>query len=194
MSAVQTPVLADTPDLALLIEGVQLVLEQVTAGTADATREARWARFYGRLTRKDTGATLAHLVRRFGLDTFATRCLLLATAPHLLPRFGDLIARRDPLERTPTVSVALEVFWTTPEEQVVGRRAFSSNSPLIRHGLVVLTRGEGGAPDGLLNQRLEVGSATLRFLLGEPDLSENVARYARIDTTTATMTMSTIRP
>jgi hypothetical protein len=69
----------DIPGLPLLLEGVQLVLEQLTAAAGDLAHEARWTRYASRLGR-DTDTPLTQLVRRFGLDPFATRCLLLATA------------------------------------------------------------------------------------------------------------------
>jgi SpoVK/Ycf46/Vps4 family AAA+-type ATPase len=172
-------------NLQLLIDGVAAVAGLLASdprsdarGEADAT----WLRW----ERDAVGATddipLADLVRRFRLNSFEVKCLVLALASHIEPRMSALIATasRDTLVRGVTIRLAMERFCTTASERVMARQSFLPSGTLIRNHMIALGRTEVGTSEGLLSRRMELTTPTLRFLLREHELSESLARIARL--------------
>ena len=175
------------PNLELLVQGVAAVADLVAAeqdGDAALAADAGWTRFETRLAEAPASVPLAQVARRFRLNRFETRCVVLALACHVEPRMTQLVARtsQDVFSRAITVRLALERFCATVEERLAARQAFLASGRLLRHRILVLGRSEVGASEGLLARRVELTTPTLRFLLQEDELSESVSKVARLET------------
>ena len=169
-----------------MIEGITATAELLSAQEDDARSdaEANWEAFEGRLRDAPEASPLSQLVDRFRLTTFEVRCVLLGLASHIEPRMSAVVASsgRDLFSRSITVRLTLERFCQSAAERVEARKSFLGSGALIRHGLIALGKAEAGASEELLARRLTLTTPTLRFLLQEDELSESVARLARLDT------------
>lgn len=173
-------------NLAFLIDGVAAVaglLAGPLKGDARKEAEAVWERFELQLRAASDDIPLADLTRRFRLNSFDLRCIVLALASHIEPRMSQLVAQssREMFARGVTIRLAVERFCVKPTERVTARQAFLPSSALIRNNLISLGRTEVGASEGLLSRRLELTTPTLRFVLRESELSESLARLARLE-------------
>ena len=174
------------PILTLLIEGITATAELLGAQDDDAGASARanWTCFEDKLRGDPEGSPLGQLVDRFRLNTFELRCVLLGLASHIEPRMSAVVASsgRDIFSRTLTVRLTLDRFCQNASERVAARKSFMNAGALVRHGLIALGKAEAGASEGLLARRIQLTTPTLRFLLQEDELSESVAKLARLDT------------
>lgn len=173
-------------NLNVLIDAVAAVaglLAGPMKGDARKEAETAWERFELELRAGDDELPLADLARRFRLNSFELRCVVLALASHIEPRMSQLVAQssREVFARGVTIRLAVERFCTLPTERVTARKSFLPSSPLIRNRIMSLGRTEVGASEGLLSRRLELTTPTLRFLLREAELSENLAAVARLE-------------
>ncbi len=167
----------------ILCEGVSAMGEWLSAN-GDAPVEgarARWEAFEARLRASEI--PLAQLAKRFRLDGFELKCLMLATACHTEPKMSQILARlgREMFSRSVTVRVVVDQFCRTAAERMNARKAFLPSSRLVKNQLISLSRTELGAPDALLARYLEITPPTLRFVLGEDELGETVSKLARLE-------------
>jgi SpoVK/Ycf46/Vps4 family AAA+-type ATPase len=174
------------PTLTLLIEGITATAELLGCND-DQAREAAvasWGAFEAKLREAPEASPLGQLTERFQLNTFELRCVLLGLASHIEPRMSAVVASsgRDVFSRSVTVRLTLDRFCTSAGERVEARKSFLSSGALIRHGLVALGKTEAGANEELLARRVALTTPTLRFLLQEDELSESVAKVARLET------------
>ncbi|MBM4398533.1 MAG: hypothetical protein FJ087_22970, partial [Deltaproteobacteria bacterium] len=169
----------------VLADGVVAVLKLLSAPPGSPERpaaEAAWESFEESLSEAD-GVRLATARKRFRLDRFELRCLVLALARHVEPRMSAVVGRlsQKRLELGATVGLALEYFCATAAERVEKRRAFLPSGRMIRHSLVRLADAPGLAGGGLLAREVELSAPFSRFVLGEEGLSEGVAKVARLE-------------
>ena len=173
-------------NLTVLIDGVAAVaglLAGSMKGDERKEAETAWERFELELRAMGDDIPMADLARRFRLNSFELRCVVLALASHIEPRMSQLVASssREMFARGVTIRLAVERFCTLPTERVTARKSFLPSSPLIRNRIMSLGRTEVGASEGLLSRRLELSTPTLRFLLREAELSENLAKVASLE-------------
>jgi len=180
-------------NLQTLIEGVANVaglLAGEMKGDARRDAEAAWLRWELNVRSLSESALrgpdsipLADLVQRFRLNSFELRCLVLALASHIEPRMAALVtsASKDNFTRGVTIRLAMERFCLTATERVQARAAFLPSAPLIRNHMIALGRTEVGASEGLLSRRMELTTPTLRYILKENELSESLAKLARLE-------------
>ena len=172
-------------NLQTLIEGVAAVAGLLAGDPkADGRRdaEATWLRWELSLRSTSEDIPIADLVARFRLNSFELRCLMLTLASHIEPRMAALVASssKDSFARGVTIRLAMERFCTTAAERVNARQSFLPSAPLVRHHMIALGRTEVGANEGLLSRRMDLTTPTLRFLLRENELSESLAKVARM--------------
>ncbi len=173
-------------NLATLIDGVAAVaglLAGELKGQGRKEAETAWRRFELELRAAPDSVPLADLVRRFRLNSFELRTVVLALASHIEPRMSQLVAKssREVFARGVTIRLAVERFCTQPTERVTARRSFLPSSPLIRNRILTLGTTEVGASEGLLSRRITLTTPTLRFVLRENELSESLAKLARLE-------------
>jgi len=179
--------LAGEANLNVLSEGVKCVLRLLGAppGTKEADEaDAAWEEFETHLRNAALEVPLAQAALRFHLNRFELRCVVLALARHIEPKMSAVIGRMSQkrLELGATVGLALEFFCRTAAERVARRRCFLPSSRLLRHNLLRLRdSGSNSAATGMLAREMELSAPFLRFLLGEEELSENVASIARLE-------------
>ena len=181
-----SPVSSPSPDVDLLAAGVAAVAGLVSAdiGTPDQDAALQaWEAFEAALGRAASGEPLPALVKRFGLSRFETQTVMLALATHVEPAMPQLVASSggSTFSRAVTVRLAIERFCPTMAERLAARQAFHPDAALLRHRLVTLGRREVGASEGLLSRRVELTTPTVRYLLREEALSDDVARVARLE-------------
>jgi hypothetical protein len=111
------------------------------------------------------------LAALFGLDDFARNVVLLAAYAALEPEASRLIGelQGDPRRTAPTVGLALA--------RVPGAHwsAFGGEAPLRAWGLI-----NAGSGEALTGAALELAPPVMFFLLGSPELSEELALSARL--------------
>ncbi|PIE18508.1 MAG: hypothetical protein CSA66_04680 [Proteobacteria bacterium] len=173
-------------NLATLIEGVAAVAGLLAGdlkGPGRQEAEATWQRFELELRAAPDSLPLADLTRRFRLNSFELRTVVLALASHIEPRMSQLVAKssREVFARGVTIRLAVERFCTDPAERVTARRSFLPSSPLVRNRILTLGATEVGASEGLLSRRITLTTPTLRFVLRENELSESLAKLARLE-------------
>ncbi len=174
------------PNIQLITSGIAAVADLlvVESGSREAAQaHVAWADFAQQVEQSDDEGPLVQICRRFRLNSFEQKCLLLALAIHIEPRMAALVAKSgtDTFARAVTVRLALERFCATPTERLAARQSFLPSSRLLRHRLIVMGRTEVGASEGLIARRFELTTPTLRFILREHELSESVARVASIE-------------
>jgi SpoVK/Ycf46/Vps4 family AAA+-type ATPase len=178
-------------NLQTLIEGVANVAALLAGemkGDARRDAEAAWLRWELNLrgsvpgSRAHEEVPIADLVSRFRLNSFELKCLVLTLASHIEPRMAALVstASKDSFSRGVTIRLAMERFCTSATERVTARQSFLPSAPLMRHHMVTLGRTEIGSSEGLLSRRVELTTPTLRFILKENELSESLAKIARL--------------
>jgi SpoVK/Ycf46/Vps4 family AAA+-type ATPase len=185
MNAQPHPQPANDRNLQTLIDGVAAVAGLLAAEPRSEARreaEATWSQWEAAMRADADEVPLADLITRFRLNAFELRCLVLALASHIEPRMAALIATasKDALVRGVTIRLAMERFCATANERVTARASFLPSGPLMRHHMVALGRTELGASEGLLSRRMELTTPTLRYLLRENELSESLAKIARL--------------
>ena len=173
------------PNLALLLEGVRAAVELLVAepGEGRARAERVWEGFEARAREPNRTEPIARLVDRFGLSTLELRCVLLGLGHRIEPKMSSLVASagRDLFSRALTVRLAIEKFSADAVQQIHARRAFAPSGTLLRNRIVALGSVEAGASEGLLARRYELTQPTVRYLLQEDELSDGVARVARLE-------------
>jgi len=175
-----------SPNLRLLVDAVVAVAPLLVAqpGTPESDEaQQEWLAFEERLAARSAAVPLARLVERCGLDSFELKCVVLALTRHVEPQMLSLVAHSavDRFERGLGVRLAVERFCETPAERLRARHSFLPTGALLRHRLIALTPREREGDEGLLTQRYDLTPGTLRYLLEEETLDEEVAGVARVE-------------
>jgi SpoVK/Ycf46/Vps4 family AAA+-type ATPase len=183
--ATATPAKAGA-NLQVLVDAVVAVAPLLVArpGTPEHGEARRaWLAFEERLAADAASVPLARLVERCGLDSFELKCVVLALTRHVEPQMLSLVTYSsvDRTERTLGARLVVEKFCETPAERLRARHSFLPTGALLRHQLVHMTPRELDGDEGLLTQRYDLTTATLRYLLQEEDLSDEVAGVARVE-------------
>ena len=130
---------------------------------------------------------LPHISHLFNLSPFEQDLLLLALAPELDQRYQTLYAYlQDNVERKrPTVTLALQLFCQSLEEQIQARPAFAEASSLRINNLLQLHEDAHERPTPLLSQGLKLDARLVQFLLEDNRLDVRltqplpIARWVR---------------
>ena len=173
---------------AVLAEGISLVADLLLAGDPALPPEqataldARWAALEHHLRSSETPVPLAELVARAALDSFELKCVLLALSRHIQPSVARVVeaASRDLEAPGITVGLALDRFCTDADGRALARRSFLRGGRLLTHRVVRLGETVFGQGDGLLDQRFDLTQPARRYLLGEDELGEPLARAAML--------------
>jgi len=125
------------------------------------------------------GPQFAQLQQAFDLTGFDLDVVLLALAPELDRRYGQLYAylQDDVSRRRPSVDLALNLLCATAAEKISQRARFSPQAPLVRHRLlhILSDRDEESAP--LLARYLKLDGQIVRFLLRQRTLDSRLAPF-----------------
>ena len=90
-------------------------------------------------------------------------------------------ANTEVFSRNITVGFALERFCALTDERIKRRQAFLPSGALMKNRLVSLGPMEVGMPDALLSRRFQLSLPTVRYLMGEDELADDVAKVARLE-------------
>lgn len=166
-------------NLSVLLLGINALAHHLGSGPAseDEAGKDLFEAFKAELERENS-SPLARLVRRYALNDFELKALLLALAPHLEPRWPELTAKATGSDLD--VGLALQVFSASPAQRLVNRTAFNGASTLRHARLIQLTAHTGTSAVPLVQRGYELTAPTLRLLLEEDELSDHVGRVARL--------------
>lgn len=131
---------------------------------------------------------LGYLQTAFQLTAFEVDVLLLALAPELDLRYEKLFAylQDDVTRRRPTVDLALRILCPGLAGQVVARRCFDPDSPLVRYRLIELTEDNPNKTISLLSRSIKIDETLVAYLLGEQKLDPRLRHFADFDQKGAT--------
>ena len=178
---------SNNDNLALIVSGVNALTSLIVAEGDEGERRADVAfNAFSELLDRGDSTPMGQLVRRFSLDDFEVKCLLLALVPHAEPRIASLVAKANTevFSRNITVGFALERFCRLMDERILRRQAFLPSGTLVKHRLITLGPMEVGMPDALLSRRFQLSMPTVRYLMGEDELADDVGKVARLETPT----------
>ena len=170
--------------LAVLVSGVNALTSLIVAEGDEGERRAEVAySAFRELLDSQPQTAMGQLVRRFSLDDFEVKCLLLALVPHAEPRMASLVAKANTevFSRNITVGFALERFCGLMDDRIRRRQVFLPSGTLIKNRLLTLGPMEIGMPDALLSRRFQLSMPTVRYLMGEDELADDVAKVARLE-------------
>jgi SpoVK/Ycf46/Vps4 family AAA+-type ATPase len=162
----------------LLETGISAVAELLLGqGDGDA-----WEAYEAEVRDAPEGERIGSLVRRFGLSSFDLKCIMVGLGQHVQPNMAAVLEQSggSVFARAVTVRLVVDRFCEGSDATLKARRAFFRNAPLLRHRLVSLGAAEAGSTAGLLARRFSVTAPTIRYLLWEDELSENVERIAQL--------------
>jgi hypothetical protein len=136
------------------------------------------------LDQLDQDSRLVRLQRLFDLSTFDLEVLLIALGPELDLRYERLYGylQDDVTRRRPTVDLALHLLCSSPDDRLTQRARFSSDAPLIRHGLVRLIPDPTQSEPAFLSHALKLDEQTVNFLLGQVALDSRLLPFCQIIT------------
>ena len=122
------------------------------------------------------------LRRLLGLDEFDVAVICLCLAVEVYPTYQLILAylQDDIGKRQPTVDTALTVLADVVEERIALRRSFNASSPLVKHGLVLLSGDPCSPPGSLLTMSLSLDPGLVDYLLGIPGLDEQLLPVAQL--------------
>ena len=125
---------------------------------------------------------LNRLIETFQLSSFDIDLMLLALAPELDLRYERLYAylQDDVTRKRPTVELALNLFCSTVEDKLARRAHLEAGGPLVRHDLLHVVPDPNQLDAPFLAHYLKVDKPIVRYLLGEPGLSGQVAEYGQL--------------
>jgi hypothetical protein len=131
----------------------------------------------------------AWLVREHDLDEFDSVALLMALAPEFDLRYQRIYAylQDDVTRKRPTVDLVLTLLCDRDLDRVSCRRAFASDSALVRNDLVQCVPDPNYVSPPLLAQYVKPDEQIVRFLAGDGGLDERLARFARLKAPTASI-------
>ncbi|MCB9728784.1 MAG: AAA family ATPase [Deltaproteobacteria bacterium] len=162
----------------MLLSGLPAVAE-LLLGEGDGSA---WRAFEDEVRSEPPGERISSLVKRFGLSSFELKCIMVGLGQHVQPTMAAVLERSggSVFSRAVTVRLLIDRFCEGTDETLRARRSFFRSAPLLRHRLASLGQPEAGSSAGLMARRLVVTAPTIRYLLWEEELSENVERIAQL--------------
>jgi hypothetical protein len=131
----------------------------------------------------------AWLVDEYGLDAFESVALLIALAPEFDLRYQRIYGylQDDVTRKRPTVDLVLTLLCRRDLDRIACRRAFASDSALVRNDLVQCVPDPNYVIPPLLAQYVKPDEQIVRFLAGDEGLDERLAGFARLKTPEASI-------
>jgi AAA+ superfamily predicted ATPase len=125
---------------------------------------------------------LAWFARAFNLSAFETDAVLIALAPEIDLRYERLYAflQDDVTRKRPTVDLVLNLLCPSAEARLAERARFSSEAPLIRHGLIRLLADPHQLQPPLLAHHLKLDEQIVGLLLQQPGIDPRLQAYCRL--------------
>lgn len=113
---------------------------------------------------------------QLGLSQFEKNIVLMAIAPEINQRYAKLYQSLQAIGRTcgyelPTVDLALRLLCRNDQEWRAARMQLSSNSPLLRQGILEFCC---DAEEALLNYRLKLAPDWVNYLIADPPKVEHI--------------------
>jgi SpoVK/Ycf46/Vps4 family AAA+-type ATPase len=126
----------------------------------------------------------AWLQEQFGLDSFDLGVIAIALAPELDRRYERLYAylQDDVRAKRPTVDLSLNLLSGSALEKLEDRVHFSSESPLIYHGLIQLIPDPHQSLPSLLAHSIKLDPLVVNLLLGQQNLDERLNHCCKLIT------------
>ncbi|MCU1670253.1 MAG: ATPase central domain protein [Blastococcus sp.] len=123
-----------------------------------------------------------HLADAYRLSPVELDLLLLAMAPQLDVRYGELFGclQGDPARHRPTVSVALGLLGLTPAQRVVARQVLTPTSRLVAPGLVRLHDPSGQPGSPLPDRELSVDDRLVAYVTGHDGMDAALSEVADV--------------
>jgi MoxR-like ATPase len=123
-----------------------------------------------------------HLADAYRLSPVELDLLLLAMAPQLDVRYGELFGclQGDPARHRPTVSVALDLLGLTPAQRVVARQVLTPTSRLVAPGLVRLHDPSGQPGSPLPDRELSVDDRLVAYVTGHDGMDAALSEVADV--------------
>ncbi|GAA4609866.1 hypothetical protein BJY16_007547 [Actinoplanes octamycinicus] len=152
------------------------------APPADMAPAADIARAVAGSDRRGVPLRLPRLAAALGLSGLEVDILLVALAAELDLRYERLFAylQDDVTRRRPGVDLALNLLCHTAEEKWAARRCFTPAAPLRAHRLLDLVDDPAQPDPPLLGKYLRLDERIVAHLLGDDDLDQALAPYARL--------------
>ncbi len=122
------------------------------------------------------------LQEQFGLDSFDLGVIAIALAPELDRRYERLYAylQDDVRAKRPTVDLSLNLLSGSALEKLEDRVHFSSESPLIYHGLIQLIPDPSQSLPSLLAHSIKLDPLVVNLLLGQQSLDERLSHFCKL--------------
>jgi hypothetical protein len=127
----------------------------------------------------DHGYKLEWLKKEYNLTDFDIELIFIALAPELDLRYERLYAylQDDVTRKRPTVDLALHLLCESPIEKFDRRAHFSSDSSLLKHGILKLVCDSQVLFPPLLAQSFQIDEQIVRFLLDQTGLDSRLAPF-----------------
>lgn len=127
--------------------------------------------------------SLRWLIHTFKLTDFDLGILAIALAPELDRRYERIYVylQDDVRARRPTVDLSLNLLCDSAIAKLERRSHFSSQAPLIQHGLLHLIPDPNQAEPSLLAQIIKIDPSVVRLLLGEPGLDPRLKPFCQLN-------------
>lgn len=118
----------------------------------------------------------------FNLQPFEVDILLIALAPELDIRYEKLYSylQNDVTKKWPRVDMAINLLLHAPEERLKARKYFSSNAPLIKHGLIYLMDNDPYVQSNLLSKFIKVDKRITDYLLGFDEVDSRIWKFSAV--------------
>lgn len=123
---------------------------------------------------------LESIAAEFSLDHFEKMVIILALAPTIDPSVGDMLCRCNGRGNIPEIRDALEILCDTLTEKVKARSYFTSESPLIAHNLVELSRHRRMSDSDFLRMDIEMPRRIAAKLLDEHYIDDQLIAFSNV--------------
>ncbi len=122
-------------------------------------------------------SSVAWLKNTFQLSTFDLDIIAIAIAPEFNREYERIYAYIQGEKNLiqPTIDIALKLFYTDNHEQINKRKHFTSDAPLISHGLLYLS-----SESTFLAHKLIVNPQVVRLLLQQSGLDSRLTSYCEL--------------
>jgi AAA+ superfamily predicted ATPase len=139
---------------------------------------------------------LAQLQQMFNLSGFDLALVAIALAPEIDLRYERIYAylQDDVTRKRPTVELALNLLCDSVETKLRRRAHLTSNSPLMRCGILHLAGDVNHAQPSFLAYALKLDEQIVRFLLDIPGLDERLQPFGRLIAPSGTLAQLPVTP
>lgn len=175
------------PETAAHFRGLYISSEDVARSMAQAPGATPFAADLSALrdgahNELPTRSPLADLLQRFALEDFDADLLLLALAPEIDLRYERIFAylQDDVTRKRPTVELALNLLCSSAQEKLQRRSHLSSDSPLVRNGLIHTVPDPNQVEPPFLAHYLKLDEQVIKLLLGDASLDSRLAPFCEL--------------